>query len=110
MKSPYSWVGVGSALPPAVRADLPDWLWERLARQYGDEEAMRIAHGLRPGEDNDFSVETADALVEFWKRLTRVLFSAIPAVVAILQSDAFRSGDVHTGLVADVITRGKAKP
>ena len=47
------------------------------------EEAMRIAHGLRPGEENDFSVETADALVEFWKRLTRVLFAAIPAVVGI---------------------------
>ncbi|MDF2772297.1 MAG: MacB-like periplasmic core domain protein [Geminicoccaceae bacterium] len=47
------------------------------------EEAMRIAHSLRPNEDNDFSVETADALVEFWKTLTRVLFSVIPAVVAI---------------------------
>jgi putative ABC transport system permease protein len=47
------------------------------------EEAMRIAHGLRPGEDNNFSVETADALVNFWKTLTRVLFSVIPAVVAI---------------------------
>jgi putative ABC transport system permease protein len=47
------------------------------------EEAMRIAHRLRPNEENDFSVETADALVDFWKRLTRVLFSAIPAVVAI---------------------------
>ena len=47
------------------------------------EEAMRIAHGLRPGEENDFSVETADALVNFWKTLTRVLFSVIPAVVAI---------------------------
>ena len=47
------------------------------------EEAMRIAHGLRPGQDNDFSVETADALVNFWKTLTRVLFSVIPAVVAI---------------------------
>jgi putative ABC transport system permease protein len=47
------------------------------------EEAMRIAHRLRPNEENDFSVETADALVEFWKNLTRVLFSAIPAVVAI---------------------------
>jgi len=47
------------------------------------EEAMRIAHGLRPNEDNDFSVETADALVNFWKTLTRVLFSVIPAVVAI---------------------------
>jgi len=47
------------------------------------EEAMRIAHRLRPGEESDFSVETADALVEFWKSLTQVLFSVIPAVVAI---------------------------
>jgi putative ABC transport system permease protein len=47
------------------------------------EEAMRIAHGLRPGEENDFSVETADALVSFWKNLTAVLFAVVPAVVAI---------------------------
>jgi len=47
------------------------------------EEAMRLAHHLRPGEENDFSVETADALVSFWKKLTAVLFSVIPAVVAI---------------------------
>ena len=47
------------------------------------EEAMRVAHRLRPGQENDFSVETADALVEFWKNLTRVLFAVIPAVVAI---------------------------
>ena len=47
------------------------------------EEAMRVAHGLRPGEANDFSVETADALIAFWKSLTRVLFAVIPAVVAI---------------------------
>jgi putative ABC transport system permease protein len=47
------------------------------------EEAMRVAHGLRPSEENDFSVETADALVAFWKNLTRVLFAVIPAVVAI---------------------------
>jgi acetyl-CoA carboxylase biotin carboxylase subunit len=31
----------------------------------------------------------------------------IPAVVAILKSDAFRSGDVHTGIVADVLARPK---
>jgi putative ABC transport system permease protein len=47
------------------------------------EEAMRIAHGLRPGDENDFSVETAEALVDFWKNLTRILFSVVPAVVAI---------------------------
>jgi putative ABC transport system permease protein len=47
------------------------------------EEALRVAHGLRPAEENDFSVETSDALVAFWKTLTRVLFAVIPAVVAI---------------------------
>ncbi|NUO64435.1 MAG: FtsX-like permease family protein [Gemmatimonadaceae bacterium] len=47
------------------------------------EEAMRIAHRLRPSQENDFSVETADALIAFWEQLTKVLFSVIPAVVAI---------------------------
>jgi putative ABC transport system permease protein len=45
------------------------------------EEAMRIAHRLRPGEVNDFTVDKADALVAFWR--TRLLFTAIPAVVCI---------------------------
>ncbi len=47
------------------------------------EEAMRIAHRLHPREENDFSVETGDALITFWENLTRVLFLAIPAVVCI---------------------------
>ena len=47
------------------------------------QEAMRLAHRLRPGEADDFTIETADALVDFWKKLTRTLFSIIPAVVAI---------------------------
>jgi putative ABC transport system permease protein len=47
------------------------------------EEAMRIAHRLRPGDPNDFTVDTADALVSFWENLTRVLFTVIPAVVVI---------------------------
>ncbi len=47
------------------------------------EEAMRVAHRLRPGQENDFTVDKAEALIEFWKRLTQVLFTAIPAVVAI---------------------------
>ncbi len=32
--------------PPAVQADLPDWLWERLVGQYGQDEAKSIAQGL----------------------------------------------------------------
>ncbi|CAN5899851.1 ABC transporter permease [soil metagenome] len=47
------------------------------------EEAMRVAHRLRPGEENDFTVDKADAFVAFWKQLTSLLFTAIPAVVAI---------------------------
>jgi putative ABC transport system permease protein len=44
---------------------------------------MRVAHRLRPGQPDNFAVETAAALVAFWKRLTAVLFSIIPAFVAI---------------------------
>jgi len=47
------------------------------------EEAMRLAHRLRPGEANDFTVDKATALVAFWQNLTQVLFTAIPAVVCI---------------------------
>jgi putative ABC transport system permease protein len=47
------------------------------------EEAMRVAHRLRPGEENDFTIDKADALVSFWRSLTRLLFTVIPAVVCI---------------------------
>ncbi len=47
------------------------------------EEALRVARRLRPGQESNFSVETAEALVAFWKNLTRVLFSIIPAMVGI---------------------------
>lgn len=47
------------------------------------EEALRVARGLRPNEANNFSLETADALVAFWKTLTRVLFAVVPAIVSI---------------------------
>jgi putative ABC transport system permease protein len=47
------------------------------------EEAVRLAHRLRPGEPNDFTVDKADALVAFWTSLTGLLFVIIPAVVCI---------------------------
>lgn len=47
------------------------------------EEAMRLAHQLRPTEENDFTVDKADNVVAFWKQLTGWLFTAIPAVVCI---------------------------
>src|SRR5438034_9084201 len=33
------------------------------------EEAMRIAHHLRPGAANDFTVDTGEGLLAFWSRL-----------------------------------------
>ncbi len=47
------------------------------------QEAMRLAHRLRPTEADDFTVDKADALVAFWKSLTKILFTIIPAVVCI---------------------------
>ena len=35
---------LATPLPPAVAADLPDWLWERLGAAYGDAERAALAH------------------------------------------------------------------
>lgn len=47
------------------------------------EEIMRIRRRLRPGEPNNFAVETADDTLRFWDNISRVLFLALPGLVAI---------------------------
>jgi putative ABC transport system permease protein len=47
------------------------------------EEAMRIAHHLRPAQEDDFTVDTGEGLIAFWGKLTRVVFTVVPAVVGI---------------------------
>ncbi|MBC8087215.1 MAG: ABC transporter permease [Phycisphaerae bacterium] len=47
------------------------------------QEAMRIARRLRPGDANNFTIDTAEGLVAFWDQLTKVLFAVVPAIVAI---------------------------
>jgi putative ABC transport system permease protein len=64
----------------SVKMDAADQVAGAMARA---EEAMRIAHRLRPGEANDFTVDTAEGLISFWQSLTRVIFTVVPAVVAI---------------------------
>jgi putative ABC transport system permease protein len=64
----------------SVKMHDSEMLPEAMARA---EEAMRVAHRLRPGEPNDFTLDKADALVAFWTSLTGVLFTIIPAVVCI---------------------------
>ncbi|HSA91124.1 MAG TPA: RsmB/NOP family class I SAM-dependent RNA methyltransferase [Burkholderiales bacterium] len=46
-------------LPAAVCADLPDWLWQRLAREQGADEALRIAQGLLNPAPLDLRVNLA---------------------------------------------------
>jgi putative ABC transport system permease protein len=44
---------------------------------------MRARRGLRPTEDNDFALETADETLSFWDNISRILFIALPGLVAI---------------------------
>jgi putative ABC transport system permease protein len=47
------------------------------------EAIMRVRHRLRPAEDNDFAVETAEATLDFWSRISRMLLIAFPGLVSI---------------------------
>ena len=75
-----SWYGRRKTTVVSVKMSAPDAIPAAMLRA---QEAMRIAHRLRPGEPDDFTVDKADALVAFWRQLTRLLFTAIPAVVCI---------------------------
>ncbi|MBI3374720.1 MAG: RsmB/NOP family class I SAM-dependent RNA methyltransferase [Betaproteobacteria bacterium] len=47
--------------PQAVRAELPDWLWDRLALEYGTEEAFALACGMLAPAPMDLRVNTLKA-------------------------------------------------
>jgi putative ABC transport system permease protein len=47
------------------------------------EASMRTAHHLRPAENNDFEVETADDSLAFWDKISRILYMAFPGLVGI---------------------------
>lgn len=57
-------------------ADLP----EAVAEVEG---IMRARHRLRPLEANSFELETAEASLSFWERISRILFVALPGLVSI---------------------------
>ena len=44
---------------------------------------MRARRRLRPAQDNNFSVETAEETLSFWDNISRILFIALPGLVAI---------------------------
>jgi putative ABC transport system permease protein len=44
---------------------------------------MRIRHRLRPGEPSSFEVETAEASLAFWTRISQIMLVALPGLVGI---------------------------
>jgi len=47
------------------------------------EAILRVQNGLRPGEENDFELETAEDSLSFWDRISTILFMALPGLVGI---------------------------
>src|SRR2546428_11480801 len=47
------------------------------------EAIMRRRRHLRPRQADDFTLETADEVLDFWGKISRVLFVALPGLVAV---------------------------
>jgi putative ABC transport system permease protein len=47
------------------------------------EAIMRSRRGLRPTQENNFALETADSALDFWARINRYLMLAFPGLVTI---------------------------
>lgn len=58
-------------------------LEELEAAQIAVEGAMRTDRGLRPGEENNFWIQTSSELLDTWDKIVKILFAAIPGLVSI---------------------------
>ena len=47
------------------------------------EAVMRSRRGLRPTEANEFSLETSEAVLDFWSKINNVLMLALPLLVGV---------------------------
>ncbi len=47
------------------------------------EAIMRTRHQLRPTQNNDFALDTAEESLSFWNRISAILFTALPGLVGI---------------------------
>ncbi|MEQ1856780.1 MAG: ABC transporter permease [Longimicrobiales bacterium] len=63
-----------------IQAVDPDQLRDVQAEVEG---IMRARRGLRPAEDADFSLETADEAISFWNNISRMLFTVLPIFVSV---------------------------
>jgi len=85
---------VAPAGAPLKRYINPPRVVDALAVKAGSQSAMREAmtqteaimrsrRHLRPRQTDDFVLETADEVLDFWGKISRVLFVALPGLVAI---------------------------
>ena len=44
---------------------------------------MRVIRQLKPTQDNNFFIQTAEGALGFWEKISKVLFLALPLLVAI---------------------------
>ena len=44
---------------------------------------LRVRHGLRPGQKDDFSITTAEQFLSFWEKLSRGIFLSLTGIVSI---------------------------
>ena len=63
-----------------IRAESPE---QMLVAVDEVEALMRSRRGLRPTEENNFTVETAEAALGFWNKISTVLFTLLPVLVGI---------------------------
>jgi len=47
------------------------------------EAIMRSRRGLKPGQENNFDLQNASGALDGWKKISKVLFTALPGLVAI---------------------------
>ncbi|WP_153144853.1 RsmB/NOP family class I SAM-dependent RNA methyltransferase [Dechloromonas sp. H13] len=94
--SEEEWLAAAKALPeaelpPAVRCDLPDWLYERLAAQFGAAEVLALAQALNQPASLDLRVNTLKTNRE--ALLARLAADGIAAVPGPLSPLAVRLRD-----------------
>jgi putative ABC transport system permease protein len=63
-----------------VRTDDPASMERALAEA---EAAMRARRQLKPTEDNNFAFQTAEGALGTWRKISRIMFLALPGLVAI---------------------------
>jgi len=94
--SEEEWLAAAKAMPdadfrPAVRCDLPDWLYDRLEVQFGAEEALRLADALNQPAPLDLRVNTVKTNRE--AVLERLAADGIAAMPGTLSPLAIRLRD-----------------